>query len=179
MRAKDGYRQGVFDLLMQLKDQPLLRNTPSENMAHGIRSSEVTDETTLNRIEKNMLERGGTSATMSKKRAAIEEALAKGDVDDVDIEFSDGAHGPSYFGTGSHLSGPASKRAKDTSVPEFLRNSRVQGGREAMEEAERIRLARVAENGIQADGATTAAQTEATAKSEALKALEDADDWED
>lgn len=44
---------GLFDLLKALKDQPMIRNKPSENIIRGIGASKVTDADTLKEIEEN------------------------------------------------------------------------------------------------------------------------------
>ena len=44
---------GIFDLLADLKDVPLLRNLPSDNIDRGLWSSKVVDEDTMRDIEES------------------------------------------------------------------------------------------------------------------------------
>jgi len=45
---------GIYDLLRELKDAPLKRNLPSENMSKGFRASEVKDEDSKLAIAENL-----------------------------------------------------------------------------------------------------------------------------
>ena len=44
---------GIFDLLAELKDVPLLRNLPSDNIDRGLWSSKELDEDTMRGIEES------------------------------------------------------------------------------------------------------------------------------
>jgi len=134
LKSKMQYRQGIFDLLQELRDVPLHRNVPSDNMEHGLRTSAVADEATQARIDKNYQDARGTSSRATKRARIIEGALDKGGAD-VKIEFTNQVSKVSYMSGISSSSASHRSSERETNVPDHLQGSRVQGGHEVFEEA--------------------------------------------
>jgi len=144
LKGKDGYRKGIFELLRALKDVPLLRNLPSENMEHGLRTSAIDDEKVMMRIDKNMADRGTQRINVTKKRA-VEEAFSSNRTKIV-VQFTEGDEDHSNSASGSQ--GMRSKVLRnDASMPSFLVDSRVLGGKEALEQARLLGQTRELGNG--------------------------------
>ena len=169
-----GLRPGIFDLLKELKDKVLLRNTPSDNMAHGIEASGDLDAEQKERIDANFSSRG----TMRNAKRRRDENLERGA--EIRVEFDDSQQAGMPSLSASALLGVTSAQPdRDISEPEFLRNSRVEGGAEALQAARKLGAARLKASGL----AEHAAKAEALAASESREKEQEfvnaVDDWED
>lgn len=126
LQASDEH-EGIFDLLRELKDAPLKRNLPSENMSKGFRASEVRDEESQQAILENL----GRPVLSKKNRFLISDTVVQKESIGVSLEETDN----SIVVSSSTLSGGMSdgsmentKRMKvDSLMPDFLSRSGVHG----------------------------------------------------
>ena len=128
---------GIFDLLADLKDKPLLRNLPSENYGRGNVTSRVLDVETKTEIEEALRQK-----TKGLKASTMAQAAAKRNVNEINVEFVS-HHSTSIVAGGSSSSSssssnqdgtmhlPTEKKTKlDSTLPEFLVDSRVKGSQQ-------------------------------------------------
>jgi transcription initiation factor IIE alpha subunit len=109
---------GIFDLLDQLKETPLSRNKPSENIKIGLTGTKIEDTDTLKEIEENSNRFRGKAR--SSAVGSVQKYLAEGG-NQVSVEIVTSTD-PSEEDRLSS-SEPAFKRIKG--MPEHLQGSRV------------------------------------------------------
>ncbi|CAE7746968.1 unnamed protein product, partial [Symbiodinium microadriaticum] len=160
MNAAEGLHSGIYDLLSDLRDENIIRNLPSDNIKRGIKSSKITDEDILQRMEETAASAVGGG--VKRKAKAMETPSAE---EDIVITYTDSAGVDNNTGDGgAPSSGIPSSRGSDmyranvqSSLPEHLQGgSRVQA-------------------------ATAAGGSAVAAASGSVKVEEEADDedWED
>lgn len=118
---------GIFELLSLLKDKTLIRNKPSENIKRGLFTSRITDSATLLEIEENSKVMRGRALKESSQRAdgkdkdgsLIVELVS--DLDERSPTVKDAVHDK---GGGGDRGGGG-----ESSLPTFLRGSRIAGAR--------------------------------------------------
>ena len=122
--------EGIFELLRDLKDVTIKRNTPSDNMTQGFKNSEVTDEDKKLAMVENL----GKQVLGKKNRFVLSEAVARKDEAGFAIEITenDGTVVVDDLrksgGAAAASADPASKKMRTESrVPEFLARSGVHG----------------------------------------------------
>jgi hypothetical protein len=123
---------GIYNLLAELKDIPLIRNRPSDNIKRGIGSSKVTDTETKQLIEENAKERGKAKKEV---RGNIQTFLGQSVIDgDFKVELTSNISTTTTTVSNdlsSNLNNNIDDRllkGKSTAVPTFLKGSRVMGG---------------------------------------------------
>eukprot|EP01041_Mallomonas_annulata_P010743 gene10743-22442_t len=117
---------GIYNLLSELKDVPLIRNRPSENIKRGIGASKITDMETITQIEENSkVERGRAKKEIKGTMQSFLGRNVHGG--DFKVEVMSEAHIAAQMERLEAQGEPLAKKAK--SVPDFLQGSRVAGGR--------------------------------------------------
>lgn len=109
---------GIFDLLDQLKETPLGRNKPSENIKIGLTGTKIEDADTLKEIEENSNRFRGKAR--SSAVGSVQKYLADGG-NQVSVEIVTSTEASEEDRLSS--SEPVSKRMKG--MPEHLQGSRV------------------------------------------------------
>jgi transcription initiation factor IIE alpha subunit len=183
---KSKLHDGIFDLLGQLRDVPVGRNLPSQNISKGVRSSKITDERVVQEIKQNFeYATGQFGSSLIKKKT--QETIANG------LQPSDGAGGFTIniesaseaalkhqeqqqyddYGTlhttavGSEGAGRLHTNDAELkkSLPFFLRDSRVEGAQEMLRSVKSLQQTAAEERQRQEEGdhPTKRARTEAGA----------------
>lgn len=126
LQATDEH-EGIFDLLRELKDAPLKRNLPSENMSKGFRASEVRDEESKQAILENL----GRPVLSKKNRFLISDTVVQKESIGVSLEETDNSVVVSSSTLAAGMSDGSIDRTKrmkvDSLVPDFLSKSGVHG----------------------------------------------------
>jgi transcription initiation factor IIE alpha subunit len=137
---KSDLHEGILDDLGQLKDVPLTRNLPSDNMSMGIRNTKIEDEEMENAVRSNT-----RRAVIGKKGRHVlsVEAKANDEGNAFELSLDDDGHGESAIAAstkreedavgslGRPLTGD-SEAAKTLGIlPEFLDRSGVYGSNAA------------------------------------------------
>ena len=129
MNAASGQHNGIYDLLSELRDENIIRNLPFDNIKRGIKSSKITDEDVLQRLEESAAAGGGRGV---KRKTA---PANKGDdaEDDCEITYTETVTMLSGEGDDGTSCVPSSKGSDSyravvqSSLPEHLQGgSRVQ-----------------------------------------------------
>jgi transcription initiation factor IIE alpha subunit len=118
MNSASGLHSGIYDLLSDLRDENIIRNLPSENIKRGIKSSRITDDEVLQRIQESAALSGNPGAKRSRK-AMEEGGIAE---EDMPIDYAANTEAPA-----SSSAAQASRHADvQSSLPDFLKGgSRV------------------------------------------------------
>lgn len=118
MNYAPGLHAGIYDLLSDLRDENIIRNLPSENIKRGIKSSRITDDEVLQRIQETAALNGNTGAKRSRK-AMEEGGIAE---EDMPIDYAATTDAPISTSTTRH----SYNADAQSSLPDFLKGgSRV------------------------------------------------------
>jgi len=114
---------GIYNLLAELKDVPLIRNRPSENIKRGLGASKVTDQDTQLEIAENAKDRGRAKKEV---RGTMQSFLGQDMVGgEFRVEMGTTSSLTTVQGGAGGETVPAAKRVK--AMPSFLQGSRVTG----------------------------------------------------
>lgn len=164
LHRADGLHGGIYDLLSELRDQSIIRNLPSDNIKRGIKSSKITDEEVLVRIEETKAAQSALPGANKRKIQAIE----KDDVeDDLPINYS--ADLSAANASSSDFNSDAYRANVQKSLPEFL-----QGGSRV-----KAVVAQGIATSVPALPSTQSEQTTVEVKSGEANGDDDDEDWED
>lgn len=143
--------EGIYDLLHDLRDRPLLRNLPSENRLRGIEASRIHDQDVQDEVDYHLSTK--VANKVHKKNVSIvQTTMANGQAFTVNIDVSSSS---SSAGGGNGAQNPL-KRPRDTSVPEFLKDSRVKRAEDVLQESFAMAGDDEANGGAKAGGAAEA-----------------------
>lgn len=155
-RKFDFQMKNVIDeLLLELKDKPLPRNLPSENIKHGHVKHDLSmfTERERNDIKVNYsrtaeVKGSGTGSTLGKR--GLDRLLNVDDnvkvEDEIEVEIRDTNDQSSLYILSTAYEGSLSTTTPDViddaTIPEFLRNSRVSGAKETLLKVDQLQARR-------------------------------------
>ena len=153
---KSKWHEGIFDLLGQLRDLPLSRNIPSQNITKGIKTSKITDDRVASEIKMNFEYATGQFGNSLIKKKTQELISSNGIQGSNKTEFkiiieSEGSSNFSQLqrinsnGIGGEGAGRlnATNDELTASLPHFLRDSRVHGANEMLRDVKSLQQHRV------------------------------------
>ena len=127
------HHEGIFDLLHALRDRSLIRNLPSENRLRGIVTSRVVDADVQEEIDYKMNSKV-VNKVVKKHIGTVQPTLGhNGHAFTLNIESeSNGQHSSSRINGSQNAT---QKRPRESSLPEFLKESRVKTAEDLLRES--------------------------------------------
>ena len=151
---KSKLHDSIYEILSQLREIPLSHNLPSYNISKGIKTSEITDERVVEEIKQNLeyaTGQFGSSLIKKKTKDVLSTGIKNPDQIEynINIETEDSKHGTNNntynsnaqisrqagYSVGSEGAGRQQGTLAElsTSLPHFLRDSRVTGAKEMLD----------------------------------------------
>jgi len=85
LSKKDGLRDGIFELLKQLKDCQLIRNLPSENRKRGINASKIVDDD----VKRDLMNTRITNKEHIKRAGTIKQYVMGQEISGINLLIED------------------------------------------------------------------------------------------
>jgi hypothetical protein len=85
LSKKEGLRDGIFELLKQLKDCQLIRNLPSENRKRGINASKIVDDD----VKRDILNTRTTNKEHIKRAGTIKQYVMGQEISGINLSIDD------------------------------------------------------------------------------------------
>jgi hypothetical protein len=178
---KSKWHDGIFDIIGQLRDVPLSRNIPSQNISKGIRTSKITDDRVAEEIKQNFeyaTGQFGSSLIKKKTQEMISNGIQGGNKTEfkINIESESTAAYNQLNGIPGGVGGEgagrvnASAEVLTSSLPHFLRDSRVLGAADMLRDVKSLQQhqqQQLLESGDQRGGDEQAAKRSRTGEAEA------------
>jgi len=82
---KEGLRDGIFELLKQLKDRQLIRNLPSENRKRGINASKIVDDD----VKRDLMNTKVTNKEHIKRAGNIKTYVMGQEISGINLSITD------------------------------------------------------------------------------------------
>lgn len=123
--TQSGDHEGILDILAELKDVPLLKNLPSDNIDRGLLTSRVSDEE--QKLEMDEKTKGKYRATRGEAPQALSERQNESSA--LRVQISKGNINNQNSGNKVFSSSSSGGAAK--AMPDFLVNSGVRGSQES------------------------------------------------
>jgi transcription initiation factor IIE alpha subunit len=143
-RCDEGLHDSIFDLLADLRDCPLMHNKPSDNRSRGVGSSEVNDADVQQIIDERLGNKRVNKISREKASQNQKQFIFGKEVDEFSItiatdeeELNEKTTERLIFNdnlNGNDEEERKAKRARDASLPDFLRNSRVKSAADLLRE---------------------------------------------
>ena len=126
------HHEGIFDLLHALRDRSLIRNLPSENRLRGIVTSRVVDVDVQEEIDFKMNSKV-VNKVVKKHIGTVQPTLGhNGHAFTLNIESESTQHSSNRNNGSQHAT---QKRSRESSLPEFLKESRVKTAEDLLRES--------------------------------------------
>ena len=126
------HHEGIFDLLHALRDRSLIRNLPSENRLRGIVTSRIVDADVQEEIDFKMNSKV-VNKVVKKHIGTVQPTMGhNGHAFTLNIESESSQHSSSRNNGQQHAT---QKRARESSLPEFLKESRVKTAEDLLRES--------------------------------------------
>ena len=125
------YHDGIFDLLHELRDRPLIRNLPSENRSRGIVASRISDDQVREDVDYKLNSKVANKV-IKKHVGVVQPTMGhNGRAFTVNIETESSSSAAAAAAAMQH----SLKRPREAGLPEFLKDSRVKTAEDVLRES--------------------------------------------
>jgi len=125
------HHDGIFDLLHELKDRPLIRNLPSDNRSRGIVASRIVDDQVREDVDFKLNSKVANKV-IKKHVGVVQPTMGhNGRAFTVNIE----TESSSSAAAAAAAMQQSLKRPREAGLPEFLKDSRVKTAEDMLRES--------------------------------------------
>jgi transcription initiation factor IIE alpha subunit len=140
---KEGLRDGIFELLKQLKDRQLIRNLPSENRKRGINASKIVDDD----VKRDLMNTKVTNKEHIKRAGNIKTYVMGQEISGINLSITDDSNNNNNNNNNNNEQNNKRQRDNDNDINfnrtneyyegmDHLRGSRVRTGNDLKRQQE-------------------------------------------